>query len=129
MGKQLYRQPSVIVRSQTFNIDNGAGTTVDEVLFDTGGRACRLLRAYALYQEATQTVAAGNFKLGVAVGGATLVAATAYEDSKAIGVVTEGVVLIDGYIPAGEELWVRHTGIAATATGTATIVVEVAFEE
>lgn len=130
MPKQLYRQPSVIVRStNTFNLDNGNGTTVDEVLFDTGSRPARLLRAYALYQEATGTVAAANFKLGVAVGGATLVAATAYQDSKAIGDVTEGTVLIGGYIPAGEELWVRHTGVAATQTGTATIVVEIAFEE
>lgn len=129
MGKQLNRQPSVLVRSQTFNLDNGSGTTVDEVLFDTGGRACRLLRAYALYQEATQTVAAANFKLGVAAGGATLVAATAYQDSKAIGDVTEGTILLGGYIPAGEELWVRHTGVGATQTGTATIVVEIAFEE
>ena len=129
MPKQLNRQSSTVVRSQTFNIDNGAGTTIDEVLIDTGARACRLLRAYALYQEATQTVAAGNFKLGTAVGGATLVAATAYADSQAIGDVTEGVILLGGYIPAREELWVRHTGIAATATGTATIVVELAFEE
>jgi hypothetical protein len=130
MPKQLYRQPSVIVRStNTFNLDNGSGTTVDEVLFDAGGRACRLLRAYALYQEATGTVASANFKLGTAVGGATLVAATAYENSKAIGDVTEGTILIGGYIPANEELWVRHTGVAATAVGTATIVVEVAFEE
>jgi hypothetical protein len=129
MGKQLLRQPSVLVWSQTFNLDNGSGTTIDEVLFDAGGRACRLLRVYALYQEATQTVAAGNFKLGTAVGGATLVAATAYTNDQAIGVITEGVILLDGYIPANEELWVRHTGIAATATGTAKIVCEIAFEE
>jgi hypothetical protein len=123
-NKDLVRQTRSIIRSQTFNLDNGSGTTVDEVLFDAGSIAWRVLRVYAVYQEAAQTVAAGNFKLGTAVGGATIVAATAYTNDAAVGDITSGTVLLNGYIPANDELFVRHTGIAATATGTATIVVE-----
>jgi hypothetical protein len=122
MPKSFLRQARAFARSQVINIDNGNGTTIDEVLLNSGPSGIRLLRAYALYNEATQTVAAGNFKLGVAVGGATLVAATAYTNDQAIGVKTEGV-------PANTTLWVRHTGIAATATGTAFICVEYVFDE
>jgi hypothetical protein len=128
MPKSFLRQGRAFARSQVINIDNGSGTTIDEVLLNSGPTGIRLLRAYALYNEATQTVAAGNFKLGVAVGGATLVAATAYTNDQAIGVKTEGVVLVDVVAP-NTTLWVRHTGIAATATGTAFICVEYVFDE
>lgn len=127
--KNLYRNPRSIIRSKTFNLDNGNGTTDDEVLFDAGSISWRILRVYAVYQEATQTVAAANFKLGVTAGGATLVAATAYEDSKAVGDITTGTVLLNGFLPKNEELFVRHTGVAATQTGTATIVVELSPDE
>lgn len=121
--KGLVRQSKDTVRSQYFNLDNGSGTTVDEPLFRTGAQGGRLVRVYALYGEVTQTVAGGNFKLGVAAGGATLVAATAYEDSKAVGTSTSATILVDR-IPANTTVFVRHTGVASTQTGTATIVVE-----
>ena len=128
-NKNLYRQSIFVLRTQAFDLDNGAGTTVDEVLLDTGGRSGRIVRAYALYQVLTGTVAAGNWKIGIAAGGATLVAATAYEDAAAVGAITVGTVLIGGYVPAGEEIFVRHTGVAATQAGTAVICVEFAFDD
>ena len=129
MAKGLVRQSTTVVRSQTFNLDNGAGTTVDEALFSTpSGRPARLVRVNAIYQEATGTVAAANFKVGASAGGADYVAATAYEDSKAVGVVTEAALVTD-IIPASSVVFARHTGIASTATGTATICVEFAFDE
>lgn len=121
--KGLVRQSKDTVRSQFFNLDNGSGTTVDEPLFRTGARGGRLVRVYAVYGEASQTVAGGNFKLGVAAGGATLVAATAYEDSKSVGDSTSATILVDR-IPANTTVFVRHTGVAVTQTGTASIVVE-----
>jgi hypothetical protein len=128
MAKSFLRQGRVLVSSAIFNIDNGAGTTIDEVLFNSGPSGARLVRVYALYHEIAGTVAGANFKLGVAVGGATLVAATAYTDTAAIGSVTEAAILADK-VPANTTVWVRHTGIAATATGTAEIVVEFVFDE
>lgn len=121
--KGLLRQQINTVRSQFFNLDNGSGTTVDEPLFRTGAKGGRLVRIYALYGEATQTVAGGNYKLGVAAGGATLVAATAYEDSKSVGDSTAATILVDR-IPANTTVFVRHTGVASTQTGTATVCVE-----
>ena len=128
-NRNKFKDKIFVIRTQAFNLDNGAGTTVDEVLLDTGGRSGRIVRAYALYNELTGTVAAGNWKIGVAVGGATLVAATAYEDAAAVGAITEGVVLLGGYVPSGEEIFVRHTGVAATQGGTANICVEFAFDD
>lgn len=128
MAKNLLRQSAHLARTQTFNIDNGSGTTVDEALFNSGPKGARLTRVYALYQEAAGTVAAGNFKMGVTAGGATLVAATAYTNSAAVGDVTNGVILID-VIPPDTTVFVRHTGVAATAAGTASIAVEFVYNE
>jgi hypothetical protein len=128
MPKSYLRQGRVLVRSANINIDNGAGTTIDEVLVNAGPVGIRLVRVYFLYEEIAQTVAAGNFKLGVAVGGATLVAATAYTNTAAIGDVTEAAVL-DVRVPANTTIWMRHTGIAATATGTGKVCLEYVYDE
>ena len=121
--KRFLRQQINTVRSQNINIDNGAGTTLDEALFKVGARGGSIVRVYALYNETAQTVAAANFKLGSAVGGAQYVAATAYTDSAAIGSVTTAALVTDE-IPANGTVFLRHTGIATTATGTAFICVE-----
>lgn len=129
MAKGLARQSATVVRTQTFNLDNGAGTTVDEAVFSLpAGKAARLVRVYAIYQEATGTVAAGNFKVGASAGGADYVAATAYENSKAVGVSTEATLVTD-IVPAASTVFVRHTGVASTALGTAIVVIEFAFDE
>lgn len=106
-----------LITPAAFNIDNGAGTTVDYQLgnfpFD-----CYIISCRALYSEATDTTgaASANFKLGVAAGGATLVAATALEAAKAIGDYTAAVPL-NVVLPANTTLWVRHTGVATTEVG------------
>jgi hypothetical protein len=123
MAKRLYRQQVNTVRSQNINIDNGAGTTLDEALFKVGARGGSIVRVYALYNEAAGTVAAANFKLGSAAGGAQYVAATAYTDSAAIGAVTSAALVTDE-IPANGTVFLRHTGIATTALGTVFICVE-----
>ena len=71
----------------------------------------------------TGTVAGANFKIGTTVGGEEIVAATAYENTKTIGTVTAGVI-VAGAVPANGPVFVRHTGIAATAAGQAYIEIE-----
>ena len=106
-----------VFRSVEFNIDNGAGTTIDDVMCNLPFDAW-LFDVRAVYTVATDTTgaAAANFKLGVSVGGVTLVAATALEVAKAIGGTTVAVPLAV-YLPANTTLWVRHTGVAATEVG------------
>lgn len=102
----------------TFNIDNGAGTTADDASIGPFPFDCWIVDVRAVYTEATDTagVATANFKTGVAAGGATLVAATALEISKAIGGYTLGVPL-EVVVPANTTIWTRHTGIAAVEAG------------
>ncbi len=121
--KKLFRQQINTVRSQNVNIDNGAGTTLDEALFKVGARGGSIVRVYAIYNEAAGTVAGANFKLGSAVGGAQYVAATAYTNNAAIGDQTSASLVTDE-IPANGTVFLRHTGIATTATGTVFICVE-----
>jgi len=110
-------QRTIVQKSITFNIDNGAGTTADDVICNLPYEAY-LVDVRAVYTEATDSsgVESANFKLGVAVGGATLVGATALEVSKAIGDTTTSILLVD-VLPANTTLWVRHTGVATTDVG------------
>ena len=128
MAKSFLRQGVSLVRSANINIDNGAGTTVDEVLLNSGPSGVRLVRVYFLYEQIAQAVAAGNFKVGIAVGGATLVGATAYTDSAAIGDITVATILQDRVAP-NTTVWLRHTGIAATATGTGKVCIDYVVDE
>lgn len=102
----------------TFNIDNGAGTTADDASVGPFPFETLIVGSRAVYTEATDTsgVATANFKTGVSAGGATLVAATALEVSKAIGAYTDGVPL-EVPVPANTTIWTRHTGVAATEAG------------
>ncbi len=102
----------------TFNIDNGAGTTADDASVGPYPFECYIVDVRAIYTVATDTsgVASANFKTGVTAGGATLVAATALEVSKAIGAYTVGIPLAVP-VPANTTIFTRHTGIAATEAG------------
>lgn len=102
----------------TFNIDNGAGTTADDASVGPFPFDCWITDARAVYTEATDTagVATANFKTGVTAGGATLVAATALEVSKAIGAYTLATPLAV-LVPANTTIFTRHTGVAATEAG------------
>ena len=105
-----------VYKSQTFNIDNGAGTTIDEVFVIPQGITIEWARM--VYQEATDTtgVATANCKIGTAVTGAQIVAATACEVSKAVGGYT-AMTLVLSKVAANTTIFIRHTGIAATEGG------------
>jgi hypothetical protein len=113
-GNQRYN----IARSETFNIDNGGGTTIDDVLFANLPTDAKLVSVQAVYVEATATAgaASANFTLGITAGGATIVGSTALAVSTAVGGVTAGTILIDT-IAAGSTLFCRHTGVATTVAG------------
>lgn len=110
-------------RSVWFNLDNGAGTTIDDVLMKAV-TAITILAARIIYVDATTgTVAAGNVALGTTLGGVDIVAATAYENTKAVGTET-ALVIANGVVAAGGAVFCRHTGVAATAPGQAVIEIE-----
>jgi hypothetical protein len=105
-------------KSVWFNLDNGSGTTIDDVLV-VSKRPIRILACRAVEVDATAgTVAAGNWKVGTTVGGAEVVAATAYTNSATVGTATAGTI-VSGAVAADTAVYVRHTGVAATAAGQA----------
>lgn len=107
----------VLLTPAAFNIDNGAGTTLDYQLCNLPFE-CYLVDVRAVYSEATDTAgaASANFAVGVTAGGATMVAATPLAAAKAIGDTTVATITLD-VLPANTTLWVRHTGVAATEVG------------
>lgn len=117
-------------RSVWFNLDNGSGTTIDDVLLKPTS-AITITAARIIYVDATSgTVAAGNVRVGTTLGGSEIVAgaadtntATAYENSKAVGTST-ALVIVSGAVAAGGSVFVRHTGVAATAAGQVVIEIE-----
>lgn len=113
-------------KSTWFNLDNGAGTTVDDVIIRPA-RPIVITAARIVYVDATAgTVAAGNAKIGTTVGAADIVAATAYTNSAAVGATTAMVVLA-GQVAAGTPVFVRHTGIAATVAGQAYVEIDFVY--
>lgn len=105
-----------VVRSKQFNIDNGNGTT-DDCCVLRHSQPIKLVAARVVYTDATTgTVAAATIQLGVAVAGATVIAATALENTKAVGTKTDLTLLLTT-IAAGTPLIARHTGVATTAAG------------
>lgn len=111
------RQNVNYARSKTFNIDNGSGTTDDDVIL-VPDRALVVLAVRAVYVEATDTsgAASANFKVGTAAGGEQIVAETALEVSKAVGSYTDGTI-VAGAVAINGAIFARHTGIAATEAG------------
>lgn len=114
-------------RSVWFNLDNGAGTTIDDVIL-RHSQAISIKAARVVYVDATTgTVAAGTVGIGTTVAGVELVAATAYENTKAVGTATAlTLTAAAARVAAGTPIIVRHTGVAATAAGQA--VVEIEYE-
>lgn len=102
----------------TFNIDAGAGTTEDDASVGPFPFDCFITDARAVYTVATDSAgaASANWKTGVTAGGATLVAATALEVSKAVGGYTSGIPLAV-LVPANTTIFTRNTGVAATEAG------------
>jgi len=110
-------QRKIVVFSKEFNIDNGAGTTDDDVLCNLPFE-CQVTDIRAIYTVATDSSgsASSNFVVGVAAGGATISAATALEVSQAIGDTTSATIA-SSVLAANTTLWVRHTGVATTEAG------------
>ena len=106
-----------VYETQVFNIDNGNGTTIDDVFYCVHDTFIDDIRA--VYTEATDTagVASANWKVGVAAAGATVVAATALQVSKAVGAAGTAGALLITFVAAGTTLFFRHTGIASTEAG------------
>ena len=122
-GGELSDQEIHHARTPEFDIDNGAGTTIDAVIaalsFAITIRAARIV-----YTTVTAgTVAAGNARIGTGIGGAQIVASTAYVNSSVIGAVT-AMTLVTGVIAADRAIHVRHTGVAATVAGIAFVEIE-----
>lgn len=103
--------------TEEINIDNGSGTTADYILL-VPDKNIYIEHARVFYTEATDTsgAASATVKIGTAIAGATVVAATNLQVSKAIGSTTS-LVIAAPYVAAGSILVVRHTGIATTEAG------------
>jgi hypothetical protein len=117
------RQQTGVARSVWFNLDNGSGVTIDDVVLRSVV-PITVTAARALYVDATTgTVAAGNFRIGTTVGGSEIVASTAYENTKTVGTVTDGTI-VAGAVAANGFVCVRHTGVAVTQAGQAIVEIE-----
>jgi hypothetical protein len=115
-------------RSQVFDIDNGSGITVDDVIIRPSV-AITILAARVVYVDATSgTVAAGTVKVGKSVGDTAIVDATNLENGKAVGTAT-ALTLVDGTVAATVPVCVRHTGIAATAAGKYYVEIEFTIDD
>lgn len=121
MGQDTYinrgNERFFYIVSKEFNIDNGSGTTDDDLVL-VPDKDIEIEHARIYYTEATDTsgVASANVKIGTTAGGVDIVAATALAVSKAIGSTT-AMVIASGYVAAGELVFIRHTGIATTEAG------------
>lgn len=114
-----------VARSVWFNIDNGSGVTIDDVILYVS-QPIKITAARIVYVDATTgTVAAGTAQIGTTVGGVELVAATAYENTKTVGSVTAmTLTAAAARVAANTMVIVRHTGIASTAAGQAVVEIE-----
>lgn len=114
-----------IAKTVWFNLDNGSGTTVDDILLYSA-QAISIRSARIVYVDATAgTVAAGTAQIGTTVGGTELVAATNYENSKTVGAVTAMTLTAAATrVAANTMVSVRHTGVAATQAGQAYVEIE-----
>lgn len=112
-----------IARSIEFDLDNGAGTTIDTTVM-LPAHALTITAARIVYDDATTgTVAAGNARVGTTVGGSEIVAATAYGNTKTVGSTT-AMTIVSGAVAASTMVVVRHTGVAATQAGKAHVELE-----
>lgn len=111
-------QRTHFARSEAFNLDNGSGTTIDDVILRPT-TAITITDARIVYSDATSgTVAAGTAQVGTTVGGTEIVAATNYGNAKAVGTTT-AMTIVSGAVAANTPICVRHTGVAATQAGEA----------
>jgi len=116
-----------VANSTWFNLDNGAGTTIDDVILKASV-ALTVLAARIIYVDATTgTVAAGNARIGTTLGGSEIATNVAYANAAAVGAET-AFAIAAGAVAAGGAVFVRHTGVAAVAAGQAIVEVEYTFD-
>lgn len=114
-------------RSVWFNLDNGGGITVDDVIIRPH-TAIHIVAARIVYVDATTgTVAAGSAQIGTTVGGTDIVAATNYENTKGVGAST-AMTIVAGAVAADTPVCVRHTGVAATQAGQAVVEIDFTYD-
>lgn len=112
-----------IAHGPVVNVDNGNGTTNDQVIIRPSV-AITLTAARVVYTtETSGTIAAATVQLGTTVNGVDIVAAVALENSKGVGTITS-LTLASAAIAANTPLIMRHTGIAATVAGEYYIEIE-----
>ncbi len=114
-----------IAKSVWFNLDNGSGVTIDDVIL-RHTQHISIKAARIVYVDATTgTVAAGSAGIGTTVAGVELVAATNYENTKAVGTTTALTLkAAAAFVAAGTPIIVRHTGVAVTQAGQAVVEIE-----
>jgi hypothetical protein len=106
------------VRTLTpFNIDAGAGTTVDEVLL-VPKEDIEITDLKVVYTDATSgACAAATVSVGTsAVTGVEIAAAQNLVEGKTVGS-TQALTIAEGTVAAGATIYVRWTGVAATVAG------------
>ena len=112
------------VVSKEFNIDNGAGTTDDDLLLYTRHKGLTIHNIDVVYTEATDSsMGTATLKVGSSQGGTQIVAAYTHLESAAVSSVA-AMTLATSRLESGGVLWARHTGIATTQTGKYKVVVE-----
>lgn len=111
-GKNKYNTHA----TQIFNVDNGAGTTIDDLWYLPYKTV--LVAAFKVYTEATDTTGAAtaNVRAGVAAAGATVIASTALDVATAVGGAVAATLALNE-VPAGTTIFTRHTGVATTEVG------------
>jgi len=116
-------------RSKTFNIDNGSGTTDDDVIL-VPSDGITIVAVRAVYVEATNTAGAdgANFVVGTTLSDNDICAATALQVSKAVGSYTVATV-VSGAVAANGGIFVRHTGIAVTEPGQYYVQIEFTVDD
>jgi len=108
-----------------FNIDNGAGTTEDDVFHVP--RDLLITRVRRIYTEASDSsMGSATTKVGTTAGGAEIVASWTVTESQSIGAY-ENATLVERFVAAGGFICVRHTGIAATQVGKYKVQVEFVY--
>ncbi len=120
-----------IIVSKEFDIDNGAGSTDDNIML-LPSVGVTVIAARVAYTEATDSDVAGsaNVRLGTSIGGGDIVAAAALQTSKPVGGITD-LTLVSGDTPVAANgfIAVRHTGVAATEAGKYKIILEILVDD
>lgn len=107
-------------KSRIFDIDNGSGVTIDDVIMRPPA-AITIVAARVVYvTETTANPLGGNIRLGTSAGSQAYVASTVYEAGKPVGSYTN-LVLTLAQVAANSSIHCRHTGTSATRAGEAQV--------